>query len=495
MRRADGEAGELGACVLVGRAAGGKAELERAERRLAELNGDGLPLAPGRRRTAERSVLLDGRARDVLELGDPPRSTRARLRPRALRRAGARRAPPPRRRRAWPAARRARRRLRRRRRRRARRRRRRARRRSPGRTPDPSVAEPGRECGKVGRERRDERRLAVERPAAPHELQHAGRRVGVERDVERRHLPLEAERSRAWRPSRPTPSAAPRARRRATPDDAHTARATSVPVRAGSQTAAISAPVPRAAASTSSSRIGSRAAPRASARVARENAASASDTSVRVSITSQPQLSALGTRGRRAVRPRARSSASAGRSRRRDPGARARSAVPPDGAHGSARPVRAGGRVPADRRGRPRPGRMEARLSPAGERVAGSAMLESVAASRGILGAKRPFRGLRDRNPLPRIPVLRGRISRRTGSRRAPPRPVPGTSDRPAGRSARSRRNRSSAQRNSPFASCPAARKTGSPFPRETTAPAERLDSTCTVQDPPAPTFESRVPP
>ena len=70
------------------------------------------------------------------------------------------------------------------------------------------------------------------------------------------------------------------------PDDAQTARATSVPVRSGSQTAAISAPVPCAAASTSSLRSGSSAPPPASDRVARENAASASDTSVRVSITS-----------------------------------------------------------------------------------------------------------------------------------------------------------------------------------------------------------------
>ena len=68
-------------------------------------------------------------------------------------------------------------------------------------------------------------------------------------------------------------------------DDALTSRATSVPLCSGSQTTAISAPVPWMAASTSWARIGSSAAPSASARLARESAASASETSTRLSIT------------------------------------------------------------------------------------------------------------------------------------------------------------------------------------------------------------------
>ena len=152
----------VGRGLLVGRAAGRKPELERAERRLAELKRDRFP-SRRRRRVPPASPAPRRSAARRPPARRPARSDRGCLRPRALPRAGATRAPLPLRRRAWPAGRRARPRPRRPRRRRARRRRRPGRRRSPG----PTRARPRRGGPRARRDRpRASRRASPRRRTA-----------------------------------------------------------------------------------------------------------------------------------------------------------------------------------------------------------------------------------------------------------------------------------------------------------------------------------------
>ena len=190
VRGANGEARELGAAVIVGRAARREPELERAERRLAELHGDGVSLA-ALAALRERPLLLDGQPRGGLQLGvrldltvssfdlerpgtHAPDERRFRsggercqagdtpCRALVVRDGGERVAGDVQGAGALPARR------------------------------EPVVAEVGRECGQIGRERRDEHRLVGERPTATNELQHPRRRVAVERNVEHTDLALDA---------------------------------------------------------------------------------------------------------------------------------------------------------------------------------------------------------------------------------------------------------------------------------------------------------------
>ena len=176
VRGADGEAGELRACPLVRRAARRKAQLQRADRRLAQLQRHRLALAPVAAHRHRPLLLLDGRARDGLE-------PRIRL-DRAMATLGlelsATQAPHERCFRSCSDH------------------------GEPGDAPGgalvvgdggervsgdvqgtgaltsrraPVLAESCGEPGQVGCESRDERRLALERPAAAHELEHPGRAV------------------------------------------------------------------------------------------------------------------------------------------------------------------------------------------------------------------------------------------------------------------------------------------------------------------------------
>ena len=265
---------------------GAKPELQRAERRLAELKRDGValrwpPLAaarprafPAPRRTAarrassSRSGSIGPCAPSTSSAPARRRQTSARFGSRRRARRGARNAP----RRALVVGdggkrvagdvERA------------------------GALPCPTrrvVAEPGRERGQVGRERATSCASSVERPTAASELEH--RRVAasaVERNVEHADVTLDSARGRARRPSRPTRSGAPRARRRGsrtTPTQPRDQRAGAVGKPDGRQSQRRC----RARRPRRARRGSARAAPPpASARLARESAASASDTSVRV---------------------------------------------------------------------------------------------------------------------------------------------------------------------------------------------------------------------
>ena len=68
VRRADGEARELGEARRLAEPPGCEAKLERAERRLAELQRDELVPSRRRRRTASRAMLVDGRPGGALQI-------------------------------------------------------------------------------------------------------------------------------------------------------------------------------------------------------------------------------------------------------------------------------------------------------------------------------------------------------------------------------------------------------------------------------------------